>query len=308
MANKLRSALKYYYRRFYQKWHYETFKILINQGRSMAEKNAVKTARDLEEVEFQVFSQRGEDGILQYIISKIEIPEKIFIEFGVEDYTEANTRLLLINNNWSGLVMDGDENHIRFIKSDNIYWKYDLTAYHSFITKENINELIRQYTPKRDIGLLSVDIDGNDYWIWEAIDVIEPRIVVCEYNSAFGAAETVSVPYSPDFYRTKAHYSNLYFGASLSAFCHLAEKKGYDFIGTAGAGVNAFFVRKDLSAPFRKCDPLKDFRPSANRDSKDRQGRNSFIRHPERLPLIKDLPLTDVRTGDTRLIKDLYAL
>lgn len=308
MANSFRSALKYYYRRFYQKWHYETSKVLINQGRSMAENNAVKTVRHLEEVEFQVFSQRGEDGILQYITSKIDIPEKIFIEFGVEDYTESNTRFLLMNNNWSGLVIDGDKNHIRFIQGDNIYWKYDLTAYHSFITKENINSLIRKYTPKRDIGLLSVDIDGNDYWVWEAIDVIEPRIVVCEYNSAFGASETVSVPYSPDFYRTNAHYSNLYFGASLRAFCHLAESKGYDFIGTAGAGVNAFFVRKDLSGPFKKCDPVSDYRPSANRDSRDPKGRNTFLRHSERLPMIKDLPLTDVRTGKTQLIKDLYAL
>lgn len=308
MANYFRRVLKYHYRRFYQKWHSETGKVLVNQGKAMAEKNALKQLDDLQDAEFQVFSQRGEDGILQYIISKIEIPDKTFVEFGVEDYTESNTRFLLINNNWSGLVIDGDRHNIRFIKGDFIYWKYDLTAYHSFITRENINALIRQYTARRDIGLLSVDIDGNDYWIWEAIDVIEPRIVACEYNSAFGASKNVSIPYSPDFYRTKAHYSNLYFGASLGAFCHLAEKKGYDFIGTAGGGVNAFFVRKDLSGPFKKCDPLRDFRPSANRDSKDTKGRNSFLRHSERLPVIEGLPLTDVITGETRIIKDWYSL
>jgi hypothetical protein len=308
MANYFRSTLKYYYRRFYQRWHYETSKVLINQGKVLAERNAIKDIRHLEEAEFQVFSQRGEDGILQYIISRIGIPDKTFIEFGVEDYTESTTRFLLINDNWSGLVIDGDKNNIRFIRNDFIYWKYDLTAWHSFITKDNINELIRKYTPRQDIGLLSVDIDGNDYWVWEAIDVIQPRIVVCEYNSAFGAEQAVTIPYSPDFYRTAAHSSNLYFGASLAAFCHLAEIKGYDFIGTAGAGVNAFFVRKDLSAPFRKCDPVKDFRESANRDSRDRKGKNSFLRHSERLPVIKDLPLTDIRTGQSFLIKDLYKL
>jgi hypothetical protein len=274
----------------------------------MAEKNAEKNVRDLEEVEFQVFSQRGEDGILQYIISKIPIPHRIFIEFGVEDYTEANTRFLLINNNWAGLVIDGDKNNIRFIREDFIYWKYDITAFHSFITRDNINTLIRQYTPQTDIGLLSVDIDGNDYWVWEAIDVIQPRIVVCEYNSAFGPSEAVSIPYSPDFYRTRAHYSNLYFGASLAAFRHLAERKGYDFIGTAGAGVNAFFVRKDLSGPFRKYPASEGYRPSANRDSKDTKGQNSFLPHADRLPLIKDLTVVDVRTAASHRIKDLYSL
>jgi hypothetical protein len=179
----------------------------------------------LEEVEFQVFSQRGEDGIIQYIINQLEIPNRIFIEFGVENYTESNTRFLLMNNHWEGLVIDGSKENIKFIKEDFIYWKYDITAYHAFITRDNINELIKNYTDIQDIGLLSVDVDGNDYWIWEAIEVVNPRVVVCEYNSAFGSSKNVSVPYAEDFERTKAHYSNLYFGASLGAFCYLAEKK-----------------------------------------------------------------------------------
>jgi hypothetical protein len=308
MIRYFRSRLKYYYRKIYQKIHYDTLKLLMNQGKMQALANAVRPIDRLEEAEFQVFSQRGEDGILQYIISRIEIPNRIFVEFGVEDYTESNTRFLLMNNNWSGLVLDGDKDNIRFIESDFIYWKYDITARHSFITRENINGLISDYTSCRDIGLLSVDIDGNDYWVWEAITVIQPRIVVCEYNSAFGATAKVSVPYAPDFSRTEAHFSNLYWGASLGAFCHLAEKKGYDFIGVAGAGVNAFFVRKDLSGPFRKRHPEEDFRESANRDSRDRAGRNTFLRHAERLPVIRELPLVDVGSGESRLIKEWYNL
>lgn len=306
---QLRNIAKYYYRKFYQKFHYETSKTLINLGRIQAEQNkAKKNIRSLEEVEFQVFSQRGEDGIIQYIISQIEIPNRIFVEFGVEDYTEANTRFLLINNSWSGLVIDGSEENIQFIKSDFIYWKYDITAIQSFITKDNINQLIGGFTDCRDIGLLSVDIDGNDYWVWEAIDVISPRIVVCEYNSAFGPNEKVSVPYAPDFVRGTAHYSHLYWGASLAALCHLAEKKGYDFIGTQAAGVNCYFVRKDLSAPFTKYKAEENFHPSANRDSKDKKGNLTFLRHHERLPIIGDLPIVDVVSGKTSLIKDLYKL
>ena len=105
---------------------------------------------------------------------------------------------------------------------------------------------------------MSVDIDGNDYWIWKEIDCIKPRIVICEYNSAFGNDKKVTVPYKNDFVRRKEHYSDLYFGASLAAFCELAEEKGYDFIGTTRAGVNAYFIllEKIFSSPFKKFPQL----------------------------------------------------
>jgi hypothetical protein len=305
----IRTMVKSFYRKIYNKIHHDTFKTLVNLGKIQAASNSLKNnISSLSEVGFQVFSQRNEDGILQYIISKIEIPHKIFVEFGVEDYTESNTRFLLINNNWSGLVIDGDRKNIDFIKSDFIYWKYNITACHSFITVDNINGLIGKYTSVKDIGLLSIDIDGNDYWIWETIDVINPRIVVCEYNSAFGPTEKVSIPYAADFQRRKAHYSDLYFGASLAAFRELAEKKGYDFIGTAEEGVNAFFVRKDLSGPFKKYKAGEGFNPSANRDSRDQQGNLSFLLHDQRLDLIKDLPVTEIVSAKTSLIRDLYGL
>jgi hypothetical protein len=309
MGNIIINSLKYYYHKLYQKFHYDTFKKNILAGQQLAEMNKQKgDSKDLDEFAFQVFSQRGEDGIIQYILSHVEVPNKIFIEFGVENYTESNTRFLLINNNWRGLVIDGGKQNIRFIKSDFIYWKYDITAYHSFITKDNINELISRFTNCSDIGLLSIDIDGNDYWVWEAIKVINPRIVVCEYNSAFGAVEKVSIPYAGDFERSEAHYSNLYYGASLAAICHLAEKRGYDFIGTTSAGVNAFFVRKDLSAPFIKYNSINGFHESANRDSKNKKGKLTFLKHSERLAVIKEMKLVDVVSGSINKIKDLYRL
>ncbi len=309
MANFIRNALKYHYNRFYQKFHYDTFRTNMLKGKELAEINQhKKNIESLDEVAFQVFSQYGEDGIIQYIISQIEIPNKIFIEFGVEDYTESNTRFLLMNNNWRGLVIDGDSRNIRFIKKDIIYWKYDITAHHSFITKDNINPIISQFTDCTDIGLLSIDIDGNDYWIWDAINVVNPRIVVCEYNSNFGAAHAVSVPYAADFEQTKAHFSNLYYGASLAALCYLANKKGYDFIGTASAGVNAFFVRKDLAGPFINYTAAGGFHQSVNKSSKDKSGQLSFLPHDKRLDVIKDMELTDVISGSVHTIKERYQL
>jgi len=304
MINKI----KLFYKRIYQKINYENQKSLVLNGKLLSELNSKKNISTLDEVEFQVFSQRGEDGIIQYLINHIDIPNKIFVEFGVETYTESNTRFLLINNNWSGLVIDGSKNNINFIKKDYIYWKYDITAVESFITKENINKIISEYTKVSDIGILSVDIDGNDYWIWKEIDCIKPRIVICEYNSAFGNDKKVTVPYKADFVRRKEHYSDLYFGASLAAFCELAEEKGYDFIGTTRAGVNAYFVRKDLSSPFKKFTSLEGYNESDNRDSRDEKGNLTFVRHAQRLNLIKEKLVYDLEIKQDISIKDCYNL
>jgi hypothetical protein len=138
--------------------------------------------------------------------------------------------------------------------------------------------------------------------------VINPRIVICEYNSVFGPEKKVTVPYHEQFVRRKAHYSDLYFGASLSAFADLAAKKGYDFVGLASTGVNAFFVREDLSAPFRKADVLRDFVKSANRDSRDKKGNLSFLQHEDRLPLLRDLSIYDLSSKQEVIIKDLFKI
>ncbi len=309
MANFLRNTIKYYYNRFYQKFHCDTFKSNMLAGKQLAETNKwKKNIPNLDEVAFQVFSQYGEDGIIQYIISQIAIPNKIFIEFGVEYYTESNTRFLLINNNWRGLAIDGSRQNIRFIKNDIISWKYDITAYRSFITTGNINTLISQFTDCSDIGLLSIDIDGNDYWVWDAVEAVQPRIVICEYNAALGFTHKVTVPYVAHFEQSKAHYSNLYYGASLAALCQLAEKKGYDFIGTARVGINAFFIRKDLSGPFITYNAADGFHESANRSSKDQKGKLNFLPQDQRLAVIKDMELVDIESGSLHSIKELYQL
>ncbi len=305
MINKI----KFIYKKIYQKFNYDVNKSLVLNAKILADINNKKeTIKTLDEVEFQVFSQRGEDGIIQYLINKIDIPNKIFVEFGVETYTESNTRFLLINNNWSGLIIDGNKDNINFIKKDFIYWKYDITAIESFITRDNINRLISEYTKIEDIGVLSVDIDGNDYWVWKEIECIKPRIVICEYNSAFGSQKKVTIPYKESFVRGKEHFSELYFGASLAAFCELAEQKGYDFVGTTRAGVNAYFVRKDLSSSFRKFSPDEGFNESHNRDSKDEKGNLTFLRHNKRLDVIKNKLVFDLDTKEEISIKDCYKL
>ena len=225
--------------------HFETNALLLSKPLVESNKKAINIS-SLQDVEFKVFSQWGDDGIIQWLIQHLEIKDKVFLEFGVENYVESNTRFLLMNNNWSGLVMDGSEKNVKQIKSSYYYWKYDLTAKTAFVNCENINELISSHFPNKNVALLHIDIDGNDYWIWKTINVILPAIVIVEYNSVLGVDRAITIPYNKDFNRTAAHPSNMYFGSSLKALHILAKEKGYSFIGCNSAGNNAYFIRNDL--------------------------------------------------------------
>ena len=256
----------------------------------------------LDEVEFRVFSQFGEDGIIQYLINILNIPNKIFIEFGVENYLESNTRFLLLNNNWKGLVIDGSGYSINFIKRDVLaYYRAELSAVQSFITKDNINKLIQEFTTLEDIGLLSVDIDGNDYWVLDAITVIKPRILICEYNSFYGPFANVTIPYNERFVRQKFHKSFTYFGASLSAIVKLANKKGYDFIGCESHGTNAFFVRKDLNHPFPVLTVKEGYQYPLHKEFRDRNNKVSNISIKDIQTELKDMSFFD--TDSKKIIK-----
>ncbi len=279
-------------------------KILVAQQyvRDIKTKNTVQTLHD---VEFKVFSQFGDDGIIQYLIHKIKIEDKSFVEFGVENYEEANTRFLLMNNNWRGLVIDGDPSHIRYIQKDNISWRHDLTSLCAFVSKENINEILSSHRFTGEIGILSIDIDGNDYWVWECMTVVRPSIVIVEYNSYFGAERAVSVPYDPSFYRMNAHYSGLYWGCSLKALVLLAEKKNYVFIGCNSSGNNAYFIRKDKLGSLKRTTAEKGFIESKFRESRDRSGKLTFLSGRDRLALIQDMTVVDVETNKMITLKEI---
>jgi hypothetical protein len=195
----------------------------------------------LKEAEFKVFSQFGDDGIIQYLVHQTGISpeEESFVEFGVGDYTESNTRFLLVHNNWRGLVMDGDAGQIASLHKSDLYWRHDLTAVSVFVSKENLGELLHKHGFEQGLGLMHIDIDGNDYWIWEGLRTPSPVLVIMEYNSVFGSERAVTIPYDPSFRRTRAHHSNLYWGCSLKALWLLAKEKGYVFAGTNSQGNNA---------------------------------------------------------------------
>lgn len=245
--------------------------------------------------EFKVFSQWGEDGIIQWLVQNVSIKRKIFIEFGVQNYTESNTRFLLMNNNWAGLIIDGDTDNINYVKHDDIYWRYNLKAVANFITAENINDIFRDNGIEGEIGLLSVDIDGVDYWVWKSIDSVNPAIVICEYNHRFGKDKAVTVPYKSDFVRYQAHYSGIYYGASIQAFAHLAEKKGYSPVAGNMNGNNVFFVRNDLLNDVVKAIPIEDcWRKGQFREGRRKDGSLAFYTDEEEKNILSRLELVDV--------------
>jgi hypothetical protein len=256
-----------------------------------------KEISSLHEMEFKVFSQWGDDGIIQYLINTIEMPNT-FIEFGIETYREANTRFLLMNDNWSGLVMDSSKANIESVYDQDISWKFDLKAIEAFVTAENINDLIASSGFSGEIGILSIDIDGNDYWILKNIDVVNPVVIIVEYNSTFGNERYISVPYAPSFFRTKAHFSNLFWGASLPAFCYLCEERGYTLIGCNSNGNNAYFVRNDKIGSLPKPGIKEAFVSSKFRDNRGRDGKLAYLDKKQQFEAIKGMKVVNVKTND----------
>jgi len=296
-----------YLRKFIKRFIYTTYRLQENvddikvlHGKLLAQAHlqylpALKN--DIQKAEFKVFSQWGDDGIIQFLVSYLDIPTKTFIEFGVEDYSESNTRFLLINNNWKGVVLDGNPKDIQYIQEDEIYWRHDLTAKQVFVTAENINQVIKESGFTGEIGLLHIDIDGNDYWVWKSIEVVNPIIVIVEYNSVFGMDRAITVPYNPSFDRTEAHYTNLYFGASLKALVQLGEMKEYYFIGCNSNGNNAYFVRRDKIKDLEIKSIQEGYVASRFRESVDKKGNRTFITGENRIELLRGLTVVNTETG-----------
>lgn len=191
-----------------------------------------KAISDLNRYERRIYSQNGEDGILQAIFKVIGTTNKFSVEFGVGDGHQCNTALLQRRRGWSGLMMDcTDKPPIAKLKIQN-----------EFITAENIESLFQKYKVPKKFDLLSIDIDGNDFWIWKAIKNYKPRVVVIEYNANFPPTEALTIPYDPKFrWQGSSHY-----GATLGALKKLGEEKGYTLVACDDSGTNSFFVEDYL--------------------------------------------------------------
>jgi hypothetical protein len=202
--------------------------------------------------EHKVFSQSGEDGILAEIFRRIGTTGKVFAECAPGDGRENNT-VYWLTRGWTGLWIEGNRRHVQAIRErfSRRITEGALRLQHEFVTAENVEGLLDKASLPKSFDLLSIDIDRNDYWVWQGIRECHPRVVVIEYNAIFPPGCDWVVDYAPD--ATWDETSNC--GASLSALERLGTEKGYRLVGCTLAGTNAFFVAADLAgdhfcAPF----------------------------------------------------------
>lgn len=246
--------------------------------------------------EFKVYSQNGEDGVLGWILSTIGIHDYRFVEFGIEDGTECVSALLSLHCGWRGLLMDCDEDNVQAARR---YYSARLQGHadrvsikQAFVTRDNINSLLTEAGVSGEIDLLVIDIDGNDYWVWEALEAIDPRVVVIEYNASFGRHQAVTIPYQAHFDRMTAHPSGFYHGASLAALELLGRKKGYGLAGCESNGVNAFFVKRELMRePLNELTAGEAFYPHYGRLHRG-------FSQDEQWKMVSQLPLVEIASEE----------
>jgi len=241
----LKKYLKYYKirDRFAQEVRLHQAKLVQEYQTRLAEHNLP----DITETGLKLFSQFEEDGLLLYIFSLIGMTHKTFIEFGSDDGINSNSANLYYNHDFTGLFMDGNEKALErgrhFFKKHPNQLKDQPIFKQAMIKVDNINQLIKEAGLSGEIGLLSIDIDGNDYWIWKAMDVVSPQVVIIETHNEFGLNDII-VPYDPDYFYPGKHPT--YHGASPVAMTKLARKKGYRLVGANELGFNFIYVREDL--------------------------------------------------------------
>lgn len=202
---------------------------------------------------FKLDSQNDEDGITFGLLERIGVTNRRFVELG-SGLSGGNSAFLASELGWTGLMVDGDAERMpqvarRFPQ---------VTAVASWISAENVNELIESHGVAGEVDFLSIDLDGNDYWVWKAISACSPRLVIVEYNSIFGPDRAVTIPYDPTFDRRKHRF--VYYGASLAALARLAEEKGYRLVTTTPSGINAYFLRNDVGPEIPACSPQRAYR------------------------------------------------
>jgi hypothetical protein len=243
----------------------------------------------------RVFSQFDADGIIAHLLRQIPDAPRTFVEFGVGDYRESNTRLLIRNGDWRGVIIEADPGSCERIRELEESWRFDLRLVDAFVTRENINNLIADAGFAGDIGILSIDIDGNDYWVWQAITVVRPVIVVIEFNARFGPDRSVTIPYDPAFSRIAASHTGVYFGASLAAMVKLGTAKGYDYVGSDVADINAFFVCSELRPEtLPALTASEGFRPLRVREMRDSEGALTFAGRDVEDEVLAGMPLVEI--------------
>ena len=241
--------------------------------------------------EIRLSSQNGEDGLLLHILSAVGVGDRRIVELGIEDGRECLARMLILHFGWSGLLLDCEAANVadarRFFHVNSAVAPDRLRIVECFVTAENIDGVLADNGITGEIDLLAIDIDGNDYWVWKAIEAVRPRVVVIEYNASLGPDEALITVYDPQFDRKTKHSSGWYHGASLAALADLGRRRGYALVGSDSSGINAFFVRRELLGDaLTEVTPRQAWRPHRTRTERATPGQQLALL--KTLPLVKD--------------------
>ena len=263
--------------------------------------------KNLSDADYKVFSQTGEDGIIDYLLYSLNIKVPKFVEIGVGDYRESNTRYIFQKNCSRGLIVDKNKNLKKKVSKIVKLWKGDLTIIETAVTSENILHILNSNDFDNNLDVFSLDIDGIDYWILEVLPEKLSKIVVLEYNPTFGPNLEITIPNSKDFDRKKYHYSHLCFGASLKALVKLMNKKKYVFVGSNIACFNAFFVleseieKLNLNLPDK--NDLSKYTTSFIRESRSIENKLNYLSGKQKLKEIENCEVIDLSNPEKKLVK-----
>jgi hypothetical protein len=283
----------------------------LAQVQAASTRSNTREVESLAAVEFKAFSQFGEDGILNYICINIDLLRPRILEIGAGNYSEGNSRFLVTSRSGVAVLVDSDLSLESRVAATEDRWKGPVIPLSLWVSPVNIGEIL--LTAESELGgidILSLDIDGNDYWVAEAIDFSRVMVVVVEYNPHFGAEMPVTVPRDDEFSRLSAHPSGLYYGASLRAWVDLLEARGFGYLGTNLACHNAFFVQSRWSGNFenllarvdRSLQVYMDFRV---RDVRGDDNKLNYLRASSQMDRIRDLPLIQTSTREQITVADV---
>jgi len=267
------------------------------QSAILASRSRYLTLNSLSDADVKIYSQWGEDGILDYLCDRLEIERPKFLEIGAGDFTECNSRFLVEFRNASATLVDADPNLEKNTRESNLFWQTHLYPITEWVSTLNINSIIDSAAQNMNgVDIFSLDLDGNDYWILKTADLSGMKIVVVEYNSIFGAEHSIAVLEDQSFDRRQKHYSWLYYGASLKAYIDLLRSKGFIFVGTNRVRTNAFFIQHDEASNLSIQIPteISEFTDCKIRESRDETGQMSHLELARGLKLIRDQYVFDL--------------
>lgn len=316
MLTRLRnSARKLGARRVYVRSQHQNMvdeiRVAAGNAAVLSQRAARHTFLDLWDAEFRVFSQWGEDGILSYLCDLLKLSHPRVLELGSGNFVECNSRYLAMHRGAKVVAVDARSDLLKDPAIERNLWRAQILGLQRWITPSSVKEIqSAAHEFFGEIDVLSLDIDGNDYWVAEEIDMSNVQIVVFEYNWIFGPNVPVSVPRDDGFDRGHAHWSNLYYGASLGAWVHLMRSRGFSLVGTNRACNNAFFCRDDrldeIPLPKVSTQNLSRYMESVFREARDVNGNLTLTPRNSATKLVASLPVIDVTNGSKMTLHEIF--